>query len=103
MPRSLGSLKMPTYWMRVPCDKPIPVQPTPSAFCSMPCSDSTAAHSANAAIIFSTRSRRSRPLAKTTNASTTGANFSNCSSAPPNQPLNTCENISTPKNSSSTA
>ena len=53
-------------------------------------------------MIHSTRLRRSRPLANTTNASTTGANLLTCSIAPPIQPLNTCDSSSTQKNISST-
>src|SRR5690606_22071034 len=101
MPRPLGSLKIPTYWMRVCCDSVTPVQPTPVMDCSMPCSASTPAHTANTAITARTRSRVSTALASSTNARTTGANLVSCTSAPPVQPLTTFDSISTTRKSGS--
>ena len=51
--RSLGSLKMPTYWIRPSCTVGMPVQPWPSFTCSMPWMVSTSAHSAITHIIRS--------------------------------------------------
>ena len=66
MPRSLGSLKMPTYWMRVPCDSSTPVQPMPVLACSMPCTASTEAQITNTPIAACRRARVSTALASST-------------------------------------
>ena len=94
-PRSFGSLKIPTYWIRPSSLIGTPVQPRPVLACSTPCSASTIEHSTKTIIATMTRCWLVQHAANTKKAITVGPNFVNWSSAPPDQPLVTCEIIRT--------